>query len=129
MRGSLRISLFWGNATDGMSNEITAIPELVALRDLRGAVVSIDAMGCQKNITRCIVDKGADYIFGLKGNQPTLRQELLAAFDDATCARLRDTPELRGMGAPPTGLPGQLRTRTKMSPTRRVLCFFSLGGK
>jgi len=76
-------------ATDVKSNEITAIPELIALLDLRGAVVSIDAIGCQKNIARCIVDKGADYIFGLKGNQPTLHQEVLAAFDASTCERLQ----------------------------------------
>lgn len=79
-------------ATNVKSNEITAIPELLALLDLRGAIVSIDAMGCQKNIARCIVEKGADYIFGLKGNQPTLHQEVLTAFDDATCERLRETP-------------------------------------
>jgi predicted transposase YbfD/YdcC len=79
-------------ATDVKSNEITAIPELLALLDLRGAIVSIDAMGCQKNIARCIVEKDADYIFGLKGNQPTLHQEVLTAFDDATCERLRVTP-------------------------------------
>ena len=75
-------------ATDVKSNEITALPELIALLDLRGAIVSIDAMGCQRNIARCIVDKGAEYIFGLKGNQPTLHQEVLTAFDTATCARL-----------------------------------------
>src|SRR5208337_1296467 len=79
-------------ATDVKSNEITAIPELIALLDLRGTVVSIDAIGCQKNIARCIVEKGADYIFGLKSNQPTMHEEVLTAFDGATCERLRETP-------------------------------------
>ena len=50
-------------------------------------------MGCQKDIARCIVDKGADYIFGLKGNQPTLYQEVLSAFDAGTCEQLRCDPD------------------------------------
>jgi len=54
---------------DDKSNEITAIPELLALLDLKGAVVSIDAMGCQKDIAQTILDQEADYLLGLKGNQ------------------------------------------------------------
>jgi len=54
------------------SNEITAIPDLLAMLDLRGAVVSIDAMGCQKTIARAMVDAGADYVLALKDNHPTL---------------------------------------------------------
>jgi predicted transposase YbfD/YdcC len=76
-------------ATDVKSNEITAIPELLALLDLRGATVSIDAIGCQRGIAQQIVEKGADYLFGLKSNQPTLHAEVLAAFDEATCASLK----------------------------------------
>jgi len=79
-------------ATDVKSNEITAIPELLKLLDLRGAVVSIDAMGCQRGIAKAIRDKGADYLFGLKGNQPTLHQEVMAAFDEGTCRRLEQSP-------------------------------------
>ena len=79
-------------ATDVKSNEITAIPELIKLLDLTGAVVSIDAMGCQKNIARTICDRGADYLFGLKGNHPTLHREVLDSFDDATCASLAKSP-------------------------------------
>ena len=56
-------------ATSEKSNEITAIPELLDLLDLRGAVVTIDAMGCQKKIVEKIVQKGADYAITLKGNQ------------------------------------------------------------
>jgi len=76
-------------ATDVKSNEITAIPGLIALLNLRGAVVTIDAIGCQKSIAGALVEKGADYIFGLKSNQPTLHQEVLSAFDAPTCERLR----------------------------------------
>jgi predicted transposase YbfD/YdcC len=75
-------------ATDVKSNEITAIPKLLELLALRGSTVTIDAMGCQKGIAKLIVDKGADYIFGLKSNQPSLHREVLDAFDDATLERL-----------------------------------------
>ena len=58
--------------TDQKSNEITAIPELIQLLDLKGALVSIDAMGCQKDIAEAIVSKKADYLLAVKGNQPDL---------------------------------------------------------
>lgn len=79
-------------ATDVKSNEITAIPKLLELLSLRGSTVTIDAIGCQKGIAKAIVDKGADYIFGLKSNQPTLHEEVLGAFDAATRARLAEDP-------------------------------------
>jgi predicted transposase YbfD/YdcC len=63
-------------ATAEKSNEITAIPELLALLDLSGATVTIDAMGCQKKIAEAIVAKSADYILALKGNQSTLEHEV-----------------------------------------------------
>lgn len=59
-------------AVDSKSNEITAIPEVLKLVELCGAVVTIDAMGCQAEIARAIVDGGGDYILAVKGNQPTL---------------------------------------------------------
>jgi predicted transposase YbfD/YdcC len=58
------------------ANEITAIPDLLALLDLRGAVVSIDAMGCQKTIAHQIIEAGADYVLALKDNHPTLCEEV-----------------------------------------------------
>jgi predicted transposase YbfD/YdcC len=57
---------------DSKSNEITAIPEVLKLVELGGAVVTIDAMGCQTEIAEAIVDGGGDYILAVKGNQPTL---------------------------------------------------------
>lgn len=54
------------------SNEITAIPDLLSLLDLEGAVVSIDAMGCQKAIAQTIIEGRADYVLALKDNHPTL---------------------------------------------------------
>jgi predicted transposase YbfD/YdcC len=68
-------------ATDAKSNEITAIPELLKLLDVSGAVVTIDATGCQKKIARQIVDQGGHYILQLKGNQGSLHDETVMLFD------------------------------------------------
>ena len=63
------------------SNEITAIPELLKLLDLRGATISIDAMGCQHAIAKDIVDGGADFVLGLKGSQSSLHEDVVTLFD------------------------------------------------
>lgn len=62
--------------TEEKSNEITAIPELLRMLDLRGCIVSIDAMGCQKKIARQITEAGGDYVLGLKKNQGKLYKEV-----------------------------------------------------
>jgi predicted transposase YbfD/YdcC len=67
-------------AVDGKSNEITAIPRLLELLDLRGCVVTIDAAGCQKDIAAQIVAKEADYVLALKENQPTLHGQVADYF-------------------------------------------------
>jgi hypothetical protein len=54
------------------SNELTAIPELIEMLEIAGSVITIDAMGCQKDITSLIVKKKGDYILALKGNQKLL---------------------------------------------------------
>ena len=59
------------------SNEITAIPELLRLVDIKGTIITIDAMGTQKAIAAQIVDSGADYVLALKGNQETLHQQVI----------------------------------------------------
>ena len=59
-------------AVDAKSNEITAMPELLELLDLRDKIVTTDAMGCQKAIAETIVAGGGDYILAVKDNQPTL---------------------------------------------------------
>jgi len=78
-------------ATDSKSNEITAIPQLLELLDLRGATVTIDAMGCQKAIAEKIIDAGGNYILGLKENHPTLHQEVEQFFEAAQAETFRDT--------------------------------------
>ena len=66
--------------TEDKSNEITAIPELLDLLSIKGCLVTIDAMGCQKEIAAKIVDKGADYLLAVKGNQEKLHEGIQAAF-------------------------------------------------
>ncbi|MCM0151757.1 ISAs1 family transposase, partial [Photobacterium galatheae] len=58
--------------TDNKSNEITAIPALIKMLDLRGAIVTIDAMACQTKIAEAITSKGGDYLLAVKGNQGKL---------------------------------------------------------
>ena len=64
------------------SNEITAIPKLLELLELKGAVVTLDAMGCQRAIAEQIVTRGGDYVLGLKGNQGTLHEDVALLFDE-----------------------------------------------
>lgn len=73
-------------AVDGKSNEITAIPELLDMLNLKGAIVSIDAIGTQKEIARRVADKGADYVLALKGNQTSLHGDAALFFADPVCA-------------------------------------------
>ena len=67
---------------DEKSNEITAIPKLLQILELSGCLVTIDAMGCQVEIARAIVDAKADYVLALKDNQPTLAQGAKDFFAD-----------------------------------------------
>jgi len=71
-------------AVDAKSNEITAIPALLDLLDLGGAIVTIDAMGCQKAIAQKIIDRGGDYILTVKENQEHLRADIQQAFLQAS---------------------------------------------
>src|SRR5262249_56148753 len=74
-RAAIHMVSAWASATrlvlgqlkvEEQSNEITAIPKLLHLLDLKGAVVTIDAMGCQKEIAKTITEQGADYVLALK---------------------------------------------------------------
>jgi predicted transposase YbfD/YdcC len=71
-------------ATEAKSNEITAIPELLAMLDIENAVVTIDAMGCQKAIAKKIVDQKGDYVLQVKKNQDKLHDLLVETFDELT---------------------------------------------
>jgi predicted transposase YbfD/YdcC len=67
-------------AVDDKSNEITAIPKLLEMLELAGAIVTIDAMGCQKKIAKKIIDKGAHYVLAAKDNQPMLLEAIETSF-------------------------------------------------
>lgn len=84
--------------TDEKSNEITAIPALLELLELKGCIVTIDAMGCQRDISAKIAEKQADYVFGLKGNQSNLHDDVRLYFDDAQKNR-KQYPEISITGS------------------------------
>ena len=94
-KGALHLISAWAHeaglvlaqrAVDGKSNEITAIPELLDMLALEGAIVTIDAMGTQKDIAAMIVAKKADYVLALKGNQGTLEDAAALFFADPVLA-------------------------------------------
>ena len=69
--------------TDEKSNEITAIPELLEKLELTGCIVTVDAMGCQREIAKQIREGGGDYVLAVKGNQGNLEKEVVAYFESA----------------------------------------------
>ena len=73
------------------SNEIVAIPALLDMLAIEGAVVTIDAMGCQRAIAQKITDKKADYIIALKGNQGTLHEDVKLLVDEQKARDFKDT--------------------------------------
>ena len=79
---------------DKKSNEITAIPKLLQMLDIGGSLVTIDAMGCQVEIARQIVDQNADYVLAVKGNQPTL----FGGLTDHFAAHLESDEAFAGRG-------------------------------
>jgi predicted transposase YbfD/YdcC len=74
---------------DDKSNEITAIPELLRVLDVSGCIVTIDAMGCQKEIAAGVVARGAEYILALKENQPHSYEDVKLLFDDLEQSQFR----------------------------------------
>jgi predicted transposase YbfD/YdcC len=79
------------------SNEITAIPELLRLVDIKGTIITIDAMGTQKAIAEQIINSGADYVLALKGNQGTLHQEVIDYVDEQSKSDFADVKVRRHM--------------------------------
>lgn len=69
-------------ATDVKSNEITAVPKLLKMLSLKGTIVTVDALNCQRDIAQQIVDQGGDYALALKGNQKTLHEDVKLFLDD-----------------------------------------------
>jgi len=75
--------VFGQQAVDEKSNELSAIPRLLELLDIKGCTVTIDALGCQKDLAAAITDKGAEYVLAVKENQPTLHADVRALFERA----------------------------------------------
>ena len=75
-------------AVDKKSNEITAVPQLLDVLDLKGALVTLDAMGCQKEIAQQIVAGGGDYVLAVKGNQGHLLEDIQATVEQALDGKL-----------------------------------------
>jgi len=82
------------------SNEITAVPELLRVLKLKGAIVTLDAMGCQKEIAADIIEQHADYVLALKGNHANVHEEVRSFFEDAVapcateCAHTADKDKM-----------------------------------
>src|SRR6266849_2280027 len=73
------------------SNEIVAIPALLDMMSIEGAVVTIDAMGCQRDLATKIIHKKEDYLVALKGNQGTLREHVAVFVDEQNAMKNKDT--------------------------------------
>jgi predicted transposase YbfD/YdcC len=100
-KGAIHMVSAWATANrlvlgqekvDEKSNEITAIPALLRLLEVEGCIVTIDAMGCQKEIARTIVEQGADYVLALKGNQGILHEEVELFFSGARRSKFWNIP-------------------------------------
>lgn len=94
------------------SNEIVAIPRLLDLLDIRDALVTIDAMGCQRDICSRILEKGGGYLIALKGNQGALRSDVELFVSEQRLREFQDTSITRHTGT--DGGHGRIETRTTM---------------
>jgi len=92
------------------SNEIVAIPALLDMMAIEGAIVTINAMGCQRNIAEKILDKKADYVLALKGNQSTLREDVEVFAAEQKANGFKDTKVSRHQTV--DGDHGRIETRT-----------------
>ena len=94
-------------ATDAKSNEITAVPKLLDLLCLKGTIVTADALNCQREIARKIIERGGDYALALKANQGTLHDDVRRFLDDPRCGASVSKPTVDGDH-------GRIETRTAM---------------
>jgi predicted transposase YbfD/YdcC len=97
-------------ATDVKSNEITAVPKLLAMLALKGTIVTTDALNCQRSIAEQIVAQGGDYVLPLKGNQGTLHDDVRLHLDDPACKAATSEPVVEADH-------GRIETRTAMVST------------
>lgn len=103
-------------ATDSKSNEITAVPKLLAMLSLKGTIVTVDALNCQRAIARQIVDQDGDYALALKRNQETLHDDVVMLFNDPDCQIVTADAEVDAGH-------GRIETRTaSVSSDIKMLC-------
>lgn len=97
-RGAIDMVSAWATANhlvlgqvkvDDKSNEITAIPELLRVLEISGCIITIDALGCQKDIAEAIIDQQADYVLALKENHGRLYEDVVRLFDDLAASDFR----------------------------------------
>jgi len=81
-------------ATDAKSNEITAVPKPLEMLSLKGTIVTVDALNCQRSIADQIVRQGGDYALALKGNQATLHDDVRLHLDDPECEASTSKPDV-----------------------------------
>ena len=93
-------------AVDAKSNEIAALPRLLAILTLRGKVVTADAMHCQSQVAQQVIEQGGDYASALKGNQGSLRDDVQLFLDDLTTPLAQDTQISKGHGRIETRISG-----------------------
>ena len=98
-------------ATDAKSNEITAVPKLLEMLTLKGTIVTVDALNCQREIAKQIVDQGGDYVLALKGNQGTLLDDVSRFLDDPES-------EVSTVDTTVDGDHGRIETRTATVATK-----------
>ncbi len=92
---------------DEKTNEITAVPQLLRTLELTGCIVTLDAMGCQKNIAKEIKEADAEYVLALKGNQETVHQEVKAFMDET----IAEAKTWRPAGVPSSVAAARLATK------------------
>ena len=97
-------------ATGAKSNEITAVPKLLDMLSLKGTIVTTDALNCQREIARKIIEKGGGYALALKGNQGTLHDDVRQFLDDPECGASVGKPTVDADH-------GRIETRTAMIST------------
>lgn len=83
-------------ATDAKSNEITAVPKLLKMLSLKGCIVTVDALNCQRSIAQQIIDQGGDYALALKGNQGTMYADVRQFLDDPATEIITAPPVVDG---------------------------------
>jgi predicted transposase YbfD/YdcC len=101
--------VFAQEKTDGKGQELSAIKKLLQVLDLQGAVVTIDALGCQKEVAQLIVDAKADYLLQVKDNQPTLRAKIATLFAEAALEKYQGFTHATGTTV--DGDHGRIETR------------------